>query len=169
MSLQLIDWSSIYGAQISSKKTKEILFSLDRYNLTDSSNATPSVIVNNTNIERVYSCRLLGLHIDNNLPWQTHVETIISKCNTCLSFLCRLKRAGYKTAELKLYFTACVRSVLEYGCQLWSISLTECQISALEDISKRACRIITGISQLDYLMQSLNLEPLARRRDDIAK
>ena len=80
-----------------------------------------------------------------------------------------LKKAGYKTAALKLYFTACIRSILEYGCQLWSTSLTECQINALEDIQKRACRIITGTSQLDYSMQFLNLEPLAHRHEDIAK
>ena len=32
---------------------------------------------------------------------------------------------------------------MEYGCQLWSTSLTEGQINALEDIKKRACRVIT--------------------------
>ena len=36
------------------------------------------------------------------------VETSISKCNIHLHFLRRLKRTGYKTAELKLYFTAYV-------------------------------------------------------------
>ena len=60
MSLQLNDWSSINGAQINSKKTKEILFSLNRNNLTDISNATPTAIMNNDHIERVNSYHLMG-------------------------------------------------------------------------------------------------------------
>ena len=116
--------------------TKEFLFSHNKNNLTDISNTTPTAIVNNDFIQRIYSCHLLGVHIDNNLSYQTHVQTIISKCNTRLYFLLRLKRASYKTAELKLYFTACIRSILECGCQLWSTSFTEGQRSALEDIKK---------------------------------
>ena len=93
--LQFYDWPSINGAQISSKKNKEILFSLNRNNLTDISNGTPTAIVNNNHIDRVNYYRLLGLYIDKNLSWQTHVETIISKNNICFHFLCRLKKAGY--------------------------------------------------------------------------
>ena len=52
VSLQLNDWSSINGAQIRLKKTKEMLFSLNRNNLTDISNATPTAILNNNHTER---------------------------------------------------------------------------------------------------------------------
>ena len=173
-SLQLNDWSSINGAQISSKKTKEILFSCNRNNLTDINNATPTALVNSNHIERVNSCCLLGLYIDKNLSWQIHVKTIISKCNIHLHFLRRLKRAGYKITELKLYFTACLRSIVEYGCQLWSTSLTEDQISALEDIknlslSHHYWHITTGLrnaipkSDVKILQNRFFIKSLIRR------
>ena len=108
---------------------------------------------------------LLGLHIENNLSWQTHVKTIISKCNIHLHFLRKLKSASNKIAELKLYFTACIRFTLEYEYQLCSTSLIEDLVSALEDITiSLSHHYGHKSSQLDYSMQLLNLKLLAHWR-----
>ena len=64
---------------------------------------------------------------------------------------------------------ACIRSVLEYACQVFHGGLTKEQSELLESIQKRALRII--IPQLSYAeaLAELNLNSLSDRRENMCK
>ena len=51
-------------------------------------------------IEQVTSVKLLGVHLDANFAWNSHVEAISSKATQRLYFLKLLKRAGVPNAQL---------------------------------------------------------------------
>ncbi len=72
-----------------------------------------------------------------------------------LYFLTCLKRAGVEENDLVEYDIRIIRSVIEYACPVWSTSLTQCHLSNLEQIQKRAMHIIyPDISYTDAMTKS---------------
>ena len=76
-------------------------------------------------IERVYisSFKLLGLHLDADFSWHSHVETVTSKATKRLYFLKQLKRAGVPHAQLLHFYLGVIRPVLEYAAHACVASL----------------------------------------------
>ena len=58
---------------------------------------------------------------------------------------------------------------LEYACQVWHSSITNQQASAIENIQKRAVRIILGVQYESYTsaLHKLGILSLKSRRDDL--
>ena len=52
-------------------------------------------------IEQVTFVKLLGLHLDANFSWRSHVEAMLSKTTKRLYFLKLLKHAGVPCAQLQ--------------------------------------------------------------------
>ena len=48
----------------------------------------------------VYTFMLLGVHIDSNLKWASHVDSICAKASSRLFFLKMLKRSSVSTNDL---------------------------------------------------------------------
>jgi len=64
-------------------------------------------------IERVNSVKLLGINLDADFSWKSHVEAITSKATQRLYFLKQLRRAGVPQAQLLYFYTGVIRPVLE--------------------------------------------------------
>jgi hypothetical protein len=77
--------------------------------------------------ERVASFKLLGVHIDDNLRWSTHVKSTCSKANSGISFLKLLKRAGLPPDSSLRYYTTLIQPLLEYACVAWHHGLMQAQ------------------------------------------
>ena len=58
---------------------------------------------------------------------------------------------------------------MEQSCQVWHYAITVEEKADLERVQKLACRVILGDRYTDYdsALKSLNLEPLAKRRDKL--
>ena len=70
-----------------------------------------------------------------------------------LYLLVQLRRACLNQIDMCRYYVACIRSVLEYACQVFHGGLTKEQSEMLESIKKRAVRIISpGLSYSDALV-----------------
>ena len=121
----------------------------------------------NNQIEDVTSFKLLGVHIDNDLKFSTHVQFICSKANTRLHFLKHLKRNFVDIDDsIHFYFTV-VRPVLEYACPAWHCTLTIEQSHAIEFIQKRALSILFGsfvFEDYDQFCIANGIETLESRR-----
>ena len=84
----------------------------------------------------------MGLHLDANFSWRSHVEAMLSKATKRLYFLKLLKRAGVPCAQLQHFYLAVIRPILEYVAPVWHHLLTKCQSDQMEAIQKRAINII---------------------------
>jgi len=136
---QVMDWSRHNKMNLNPKKTKELIISF-----ATSTKLPDTLMVDNSQIRRVDSCKLLGMCIQSNLKWDTHINELISKASMRLYFLCSLRRAGVKPDKLQQYYVACIRSMIEYGAVLYHAGLTKKQSSELEAIQTRAEHIIYG-------------------------
>ena len=126
------------------------------------------IIVNGEMLEVVDSAKILGLTVSNNLKWNNHIDQIISKARKRLYFLSQLKRARVGTKELVLFFTTCIRPILEYASPVFHNGLTNYLSQDLERIQKRALRIILPWVSYEDALQSTGLRRLSHRRDGLS-
>ena len=99
------------------------------------------VCMENQLLERVTSIKSLGVTLRSDLKWNDHVNIITSKASKRLYLLKQLKRADVAKVELVKFYCSCIRSVLEYACQLFHSALPQYLAKDIERIQKRALRI----------------------------
>ena len=99
------------------------------------------IIIGDNVIERVTSFTILGVFMDSDLKWNSHVEYIFKKACKKLFSLRVLRRAGVNHANiLKVYLTT-VRPVLEYAVPVWQ-SIPDYLSDVIKTVRKRALKII---------------------------
>ena len=98
------------------------------------------ITVNGEILEVGDSAKILGLSVSNNLKWNNHIDQIISKARKRLYSLSELKRARVGKKELALFFTTCIRPILDYASPVFHNGLTNYLSQDLERIQKRALR-----------------------------
>jgi hypothetical protein len=125
--------------------------------------------VNDQHFEVVTSAKILGMTITDDLKWKAHghVANILLTASKRLYLLKQLKRADVDTISLTKFYCNCIRSVLEYGCQAFHSSLPSYLSKEIEQIQKRAPRIIYPCIYMDYgeALMMENLERLKDRRE----
>ena len=156
---ELVAWSNSNDMQINPTKTKEMVICFTKDNI-----ELPLLTIAGNLVERVKEAKLLGLYVNNKLNWDTHVKETYTKAAKRLYLLVQLRRAGLSQVDMCRYYVACIRSVLEYACQVFHGALTKEQANILESIQKRALRIITPGLSYDDAISCLNLELLSDRR-----
>ena len=108
----------------------------------------PLLVIDNIEVERVNSARILVVMIQNNINWCEHVTKILKKAGKRLCMLRLLKRANADTKTLSTVYTTVIRPVLEYACQVWHFNISGYLSDDIERVQRRALRII--LPELSY-------------------
>lgn len=136
----ITNWLKYNDLKINTSKTKYIQF----YN----KNGKPqqlSVHHDNDPIAMTASANFLGIVIDSELTWQSHVETVCQRINRFVFALYRLsKLANLKTALMAYH--GYVGSVLRYGLIMWGNST---HISRVFILQKKCIRSICDVGQME--------------------
>ena len=104
------DWLYKNKLHLNIKKCKWTLFGSNK-RLKQS--VLPDIKLNNVNIEHVDSYKYLGLHIDNHLNWELHVDYICKKVRQRLGVLKRVRDCLNDETALKLY-NALIMPIIDY-------------------------------------------------------
>ena len=131
------EWSKTNLFQLNPTKCKEMVICFKKH-----FPALDPVEVNGQSLERVSTAKILGVTFRNDLKWNDHVDLITSKAAKRLYLLRQLKRADVNAKDLIGLYCSCIRSVLEYACQVFHCSLTKYLCDEIERIQKRAMHII---------------------------
>ena len=123
-----------------------------------------------TQLDReVESAKLLGLTTSNDLTWNAHITEVIKKASKQLYFIIQLKRANVSESDLSCFYTACIRSVLDYAAPVFHYALPKYLLNELERIQKRALRIICPYMECHHALSRLDLPTIAEHHDNICK
>jgi hypothetical protein len=117
-----------------------------RVNFSSSSPSYPPIVINNQTVNIVTHAKLLGVTISNDLKWSLHVNAICKKASKRLYAIRLLKRNPRPDSVLVKVYRACVRPILEYACKSWHNNLSMFLNNQIEQIQKRALRIIYTLS-----------------------
>ena len=167
-------WADKWGFKLSKGKTTGVIFSPNRsYNI-----IPPTLFIQGDPIKFEKTAKFLGMHYDQNLTWQQHINELIIKCNRDLNLLKNIKglKWGADQDTLLIIYRALIRSKLDYGCQLYATAnitllkkLDKIQAQALKictssrkHTSKEEMQILTGESPLSLRREELTLRYAAR-------
>ena len=73
------------------------------------------ILINSDTLEVVDNVKLLGLNISSDLTWNIHINEILKKASKRLYFLVQLKRAKVTRTDLGLFYSSCIRSIMDYA------------------------------------------------------
>ena len=138
--------------------------------LTCTNKRAPSVrtyYLHNQPLKTVSSAKYLGVTIQSNARFNTHLNNIICSANRTLGFLRRnLKQAPIKTKTMA--YKSLVRPLLEYASSVWDPS-TQKDIARLEMVQRRAARFVLNKYQkkasVDDMLSLLQWPTLQSRRN----
>ena len=148
------DWALRNKMKLNAKKTKDMWICFR-----DSITEPPSLMIDDVVIERVHSFKLLGLHVNNNLKWNTHIDEIVKKANTRLFYLRECRRANLPVKVGLTCYETKIKSVLEYAAPIWG-GLPQHLSDELERIQCRSLKIIG--------LPPDSLQTLEQRRENLA-
>ena len=149
--------------KINRAKTKIILF-----NKSQIFDFPPEITLQNseTFLDVVDQSRLLGLQVTTDLRWAAHTQSIIKRANSKLWMLRRMKFLNIDPYIIIDFYFKEIRSICEMACQVFHSGLTKNQSNDIENIQKKALKIILGRSYHSYEVACtlMSAEPLYDRR-----
>ena len=158
----LFNWSKTWGMPFNPKKCAHMVIGNEE--------AQSTLTIDGAKIPKVANMKYLGVTIQSNLKWDSHILNITKKANKTLGMLRRcLFRANPKTS-ITAYKTV-TRPILEYASQVWS-PYTKSLSGQLETIQRRAVRWAYRLYGLDSVSQAMcenEIQTLEERRIDLDK
>ena len=102
----------------------------------------PHLKIDDQQLELLTAHKVLCLVIQNNLKWNNHIASTVTKASKRLLILRVLRRGGVEINDLITFYIALIRSLLEYSCVVWHHVLPNYLSQELERIQKRSLKII---------------------------
>ena len=94
-----------------------------------------------TQIDQVSCQKLLGVILDENLNYETHIDHLCKKLSKQLGLLKHIG-AYLKRRQREIYFNGVIKPTLMYGSVIWDCCSVESLTRVLK-LQKRAARIIS--------------------------
>ena len=108
---EISNFASIRGMQLNPKKCKEMIISFLKHNHT----CFAPIFISGFPVEVVFTFKILGVMLSNDLTWRAHVDYVLKKANSRLYALRKVRRAGLNQSDLINVFCSLVRTCLEYA------------------------------------------------------
>ncbi|KAI8479751.1 hypothetical protein Bbelb_424990 [Branchiostoma belcheri] len=129
----------------------------------------PPLSINGHVLEVVPIAKCLGVTFQANLGWDSQVREMTRKGNQRLYLLCRLRQFNLPVEDLLTVYKSFVRPVVEYAAPVWHGGLTRDQRKKIENIQRRAAKIMLGRNYHGYssACEVLHLQTLDDRRSTL--
>ena len=112
----------------------------------------------NTTLEQKSECRFLGVIVDENINWKSHVNHISNKISKTIALL-RLLKYTFPKPILKTLYMSLIQPYLNYCNAIWG-SADKTILEPLFILQKKAIRIINRVHYLEHtkpLFESLKI------------
>ena len=86
-----------------------------------------NIQINGTLIERVESFNFLGIMLDENLTWKSHIEMVGKKISNVTGILYKFKNIFTENVLFVLYNSLMV-SYINYGLLLWGVHVHKLEL-----------------------------------------
>jgi hypothetical protein len=121
--------------------------------------------LSSTRIEQVNEHRVLGILIDSELRWSSHINALCKQLARNLFLLSQLKHFVSQEA-LELFYNAHCMSHINYASTIWS-GAAQVHLQKLNSLHRRAVKIISPhpAQSADDVMKTLKILPLHNQFD----
>lgn len=137
-------WYKVNRLVLNVSKSNSMLI---RSNLENSNVANFKVYLNETTLNGLPSTNYLGVYIDQNLKFDTHVMELIKTVSRKLGWLGRLRHI-VPLNVLKLTYSTYIMPNFDYGCTVWGCSKKDVEL--IQRLQNRTARIVCGNYDIVY-------------------
>ena len=124
----------------------------------------PKIVVSGYKLERIKSCKLLGVHINEHLKWDEHIKHTVSGCYATLSILRKLKYLAKYELRKQLAETL-ILSKLDYA-DLVFYPLPQFLLRRLQRVEFAAASFVLGHYVKNFRdVLKIGWLPINERRD----
>ena len=109
-------------------------------NFRNTANIDLNIAINGSQITRKFSVEYLGITVDENLKWDTHITNVSLKISRNLGIIGRVKHY-LSSRELKLLYNSLILPHINYCAAVWGSNYFT-RIFRIFKLQKRAVRII---------------------------
>ena len=157
-------WTVENQMELNISKTKYMII-----NFCDSVKFSTRLSTNDLLLEQVSEARILGVIISSDLTWHSNTNSLIKRAYARMTMLRRLYEFNVTKRKLIHIYILFIRSVTEQSSVVWSSSITEDEVNALERTQKVALRIIYRGEYISYLnaLSLSKLPTLVQRRESL--
>jgi len=158
-------WSDECNLALNSKKTKAMLITTKQMSSKHSlDSVTLGLSISGVNLEREAVSTLLGVHLDSNLKWDSHINNLLKSCYGTLRTLRKLK--NFTDFKLRKYLVeTLILSKVNY-CDTVFYPLPKFLLSRLQRLQFAMASFVTS-KYVNNISTILDLQwlPIAELRD----
>ena len=132
------DWFKANKLSLNLSKTNYIIFRSTKKLIPNNTN---ELLIDNKIIPEVLTTKFLGVHIDQNLKWKTHITEISNKIKKNIGIIKRVSYLLPLYVLTDLYYTL-IYPYLTYCNLIWS-STYDTHLNGLKILQKKAIRVIS--------------------------
>jgi len=99
------------------------------------------VVISDSVVERVSSCKFLGVYFDQNLNFKIHVDELCKKLSQAIGMINRVSGLVPPNVKLKMYYSL-IYSRVSYGVSVWGRS-SILNVSRIDRLLRRAHRCVS--------------------------
>ncbi len=156
---ELNTWSAQNNMLLNEKKCVTMRMSFSK--------SSPPAPAFSINITLAVQPKIKGLYIQQDLRWNDQVNVMTAKASRKLLHLKRIKRFSVSHTDLLAIYIGYIRPVLEYAVPARHPGLTQALSTQLEQVQKRACRIIleAAYTRHQQALSTLGIPSLQERRE----
>ena len=115
------------------------------------------------------SIKILGVTVDSDASFKTHVKNIAAKMRARAWALSRLRKKGLPEDKLVKAYKCLIRPTVKYASPSWHPMLTATQAALLEKQQSQALKNIYGVGiSANKMRIKAGIETLASRREKAA-
>ena len=167
MALNVVnDWCKEYNMKVAPEKCENILFS--NWTGDKAPNKRPNISIDGKRIDYKESVKLLGIYLDTGLTFNQHIAKVRKEAGRRIGQLKALANTewGCSPVLLRTFYVGYIRSIIEYGSDIWGPMISKTNLKQLETIQNAAARTITGCvntTNIESLLLEGNLIPIEKR------
>ena len=109
------------------------------------------LVIDDKPVEQVKPIRYLGIEIDENLKWNSHIAQLSKSLSYKIFSLGKLRHILNKTL-LNILYKSIIQPCFDYAISVWGNKIGSNALSKLFRLQKRAARYVTG--NFDYVNYS---------------
>ncbi len=157
---RISEWSTKWKVKMNPDKTERLVISRKRHlHVTD-------LRMDDQTVKNVSEHKHLGLTIQSNGKWSSHIKETIAKAQRKVDILRSLMYKLDRPTLEKMYISF-IRPILEYGNIIWA-NCQEHEKKEIEDVQLDAARVVTGAvrgTSHEVIYKDCGWETLEKRRE----
>ena len=147
-------WFATNRLSLNVNKTSYILFHSSRKTVPDHK----TIVLGQTKIKRESTAKFLGINLDENLNWKSHIKVKANQIARITAILSRLKHT-LSINILKTIYSALILPHISYAIVAWG-NIKNVEMTRLKTLQRKAIRLVSKAkynSHADPLFRKLNL------------